>query len=174
MQIILRVAVLTLLAIAVPSAANAAKLYKCVSATGQITYKQSRCVDDKQEKVLDHKSDAERRQEAQEKEHRRMEEEQAARLKMGNEEAKARAEKHAAGMQQSRQQRVEAAIDGGFTVTGMSKDEVRMALGDPTSISVPTGSSMGVATELWVYRARDKTDYVHFMSGRVVSKSGHE
>ncbi len=124
--------------------------------------------------MLDHKSDAERRGEAKEKQRRQMEKEQAARLKKENEEAKARAEKHAAGMQQSRQQRVEAAIDGGFTVTGRSKDEVRMALGDPTSISVPTGSSMSVATELWVYRARDKTDYVHFVGGRVVSKSGHE
>jgi hypothetical protein len=103
-----------------------------------------------------------------------MEEEQAARLKKGNEEAKARAAKHLAGIQQIRQQRTEAAIEGRFTVTGMSKDEVRMAFGDPSSISVPTGSSMSMATESWVYRARDKTDYVHLVSGRVVSKSGHE
>ena len=79
MKIILKVAVLAMLAVAVPSGANAAKLNKCVSATGRITYKRSRCFDDKQKKVLDHKSDAERRQEAREKERGQMEEEQAAR-----------------------------------------------------------------------------------------------
>ncbi len=168
------IAILAVVAVAVSSGVEAAKLYKCVNAGGETTYKQSPCVDDKQQKVLEHKSAAERRKETDDKRRREMQEQQMARRKKNNEEARARAEQHRARLQDSRRNRIEAAIAGGYTVTGMSKEEVRLALGSPTSISLPRGSSMGRVTELWVYKARKKTDYVHFEDGRVVSKSGHE
>ena len=172
MNDIRKVAVLTITMALAPSGASAAKLYKCVTATGETTYKQTRCASVRQEKVLEHETLAERRQRASEVNRRKMQmekEEHTARL---NEEAEARSEQYHAQLQESRQKRVAAAIDGEYTVTGMSKKEVRMALGDPTSVSIPN-SSMGRATELWVYRTRHKTDYVNFENGRVVSKSGH-
>ena len=172
MNVILKVAALAVIAVVYSGGTSAAKLYKCVNASGETTYKQTPCADRKQEKVLVHKTPEERRQEAWEARQRQIDQENMERLEKSREDARLRAEQHRAQLQDNRQKRIEAAIDGGYTVVGMSKEEVRMALGEPTSISIPT-ASMGRATELWVYRTRTKTDYVHFERGQVVSKSGH-
>ena len=66
----------------------------------------------------------------------------------------------------------EEAIAGGYAVAGMTKSQVRTAMGEPSSVMGPDYST-GAASETWTYDVPGKTEFVFFTSGKVTSMSAN-
>jgi len=175
MKVIYKAAALALAASFLPNGVGAAKLYKCVSESGETTYKQIPCTNAKQQKVLEHKTRADRKHDAE----ARGKDAHEAKLPENQKdrdtymaEIRKRLDAHGDEAQKRLKSSPEQAIEGGYAVAGMSKSEVRTAMGEPSSVMGPDYST-GAASETWTYEVAGKTEFVFFSSGKVTSMSAH-
>ena len=175
MKVIYKAAVSALATALLPNGVGAAKLYKCVSESGETTYKQTPCINAKQQKVLEHKTQADRRHEAK----ARGKDAHEAKLPENQEDRetymagiKKRLDAYGDEAQKRLKSSTEQAIEGGFAVAGMTKSEVRTAMGEPSSVMGPDYST-GAVSETWIYETPTKTEFVFFRSGQVTNTSAH-
>ncbi len=148
-----------------PNGVAAAKLYKCVSESGATTYKQTPCADAKQQKVLEHNTGAGVSPEAKAPENQQGQEAYMAGIRK-------RLDVYGAEALRRMKSTPEEAIEGGYAVAGMTKSQVRTAMGEPTSMMDPD-YSMGPVSETWIYETPSMTEFVFFRGGKVTSMSGN-
>jgi hypothetical protein len=175
MKVIQKAAVVALAAALLPNGVDAAKLYKCVSESGATTYKQTPCADTKQQKVLKHNTQASRSPEGNTK-GKDSPEAKAPENQQDQEAYKAsirkRLDVYGAEALRRMKSTPEEAIEGGYAVAGMTKSQVRTAMGEPTSMMDPD-YSMGPVSETWIYETPSMTEFVFFRGGKVTSMSGN-
>lgn len=167
MKVMYKAAVLTLATAFLPNGVGAAKLYKCVNENGETTYKQTPCANDSQQKVLENKTENRNREthDAKLPENKRADGENMAALKK-------RLSEYGDRAMERMKSSPEEAIKGGYAVAGMTKSQVRTAMGGPTSVFGPDYSA-GAASEMWTYERPGLTESVFFTSGKVTSMSGN-
>lgn len=167
MKVIYEAAVVALAMAVFSNGVGAAKLYKCISESGDTTYKQSPCANAEQEKVLEHKKEKRNREapNAKAPESQEVDKNYMADIKK-------RLSVYGDRAMERMKSSPEEAIKGGYAVAGMTKSQVRTAMGEPTSVSGPD-YSMGAASETWTYEQPGLTEFVFFESGKVTSMSGN-
>ncbi len=175
MKVIYKAAVLALATALLPNGVAAAKLYKCVSESGATSYKQTPCSDARQQKVLEHKSRADPRNDTEARgkdadETKLPENQQDHDTYMA--EIRKRLDTYGDEALKRMKSSPEEAIAGGYAVAGMTKSEVRTAMGEPSSVMGPDYST-GAVSETWTYEVPGKTEFVFFRSGKVTSMSAH-
>jgi hypothetical protein len=175
MKVVHKAAVLALATALLPNGVAAAKLYKCVSESGATTYKQTPCADAKQQKVLEHNTGAGGSPEADSRgkdspEVKAPENQQGQEAYMAG--IRKRLDVYGAEALRRMKSTPEEAIQGGYAVAGMTKSQVRTAMGEPTSMMDPD-YSMGPVSETWIYESPSMTEFVFFRGGKVTSMSGN-
>jgi hypothetical protein len=167
LKAIYQATVLALATALLASGVSAAKLYKCVNENGKTTYKQTQCVNARQDKVLEYKSANGKRQAHNTKPPDNQENGGKYKTTLSK-----RLDAYGEKALERQKSSTEQAIKGGFAVAGMSKSEVQTAMGKPTSATGPDYSS-GSASETWIYELPGKTEFVFFARGRVTSMSAN-
>jgi len=167
MRIICKAAVVALTTAFLANGVAGAKLYKCVTENGATTYKQTPCVNAEQEKVLEHKTGNRKREtrDAKLPENREVDEKYMTDIKE-------RLSVYGDRALKRQKSSPEEAVKGGYAVAGMTKSQVKTAMGEPTSVSGPDYST-GTASETWIYEQPGITEFVFFRNGKVTSMSGN-
>ena len=138
--------------------------YKCINESGETTHKKTACVNARQEEILEHKTQNQKN-DAKVPGNGKDDEKYMADIRK-------RLDAYGERALERQKSSAEEAIKGGYAVAGMSKSQVRKAMGEPTSVMGPD-YSMGTSSETWIYEQPDITQFVFFTGGKVTSMSGH-